>query len=468
MFRTIGLSGEKKTGSSALASTSKSMASGPLMKMGTEELGESWIELSSNTTSQSTIGGLGSVGSVVYSGNSSNAAIPSATATTSTTAAVPSSSSGSQLLVSLTPPELNVRSPERTTPLPFASVEEYIRLLREAQRESKESSRVASLTSSRKNSPRGSPKSPPNSPNTELAATEEDLKNVYINYLNKDGDIVKDTDWVWDWSSRPDQQPPNDDDVDVVRPTDGGKFAEQGVVASALDWRLNKPDEAAATNKTDTWKEGFSRAIIGESEKSNFIDRKSEDMPTTVWPRLVGRRPPQPVDENQPTTPQQQQQDDDHHDINDGGNDNDDDDDDDDDDDEDDGDDENEHLNESHRRNLRIELDGPEIIRSGKSIKVNPACAAGSSGPDPEQIFFCQSGRTSSKIRLPSGYCEWRSLSLYKFVSSELCGSKGCFKMQTALILPEDSRQSVRNNPLRSVPRPHHRKMPHNGVQQIE
>uniref|UniRef100_A0A2M3ZFU6 Putative positive regulation of apoptotic process n=1 Tax=Anopheles braziliensis TaxID=58242 RepID=A0A2M3ZFU6_9DIPT len=206
MFRTIGLSGDKKGGSSALTSSSKSMASSPLMKMGTEELGESWIELSSNTTSQSTIGGLGSVGSAVYSGNSSSSnAIPSASTTNTT---VPSSSG--QLLVSLTPPELNVRSPERTTPLPFVSVEEYIRLLREAQRESKESSRVASLTSSRKNSPRGSPKSPPNSPNTELAATEEDLKNVYINYENKDGDIVKDTDWVWDWSSRPDQQPPKE------------------------------------------------------------------------------------------------------------------------------------------------------------------------------------------------------------------------------------------------------------------
>ena len=81
---------------------------------------------------------------------------------------------------------VGTKSPDRTTPLAFASVEEYIRLLREAQRdESKESSRVASLTSTRKNSPRGSPKSPPNSPNTELAATEEDLRNVYINYVNK-------------------------------------------------------------------------------------------------------------------------------------------------------------------------------------------------------------------------------------------------------------------------------------------
>ncbi|XP_058062305.1 BCL2/adenovirus E1B 19 kDa protein-interacting protein 3 [Anopheles bellator] len=188
MFRTINLSGDKK--GPALAA-SKAMASTPmqLMKMGTEELGESWIELSSST---------------------SQGAGPTAAAAANQSNPLVASTVGGSI-ANRTPPELCAKSPDRTTPpLPFASVEEYIRLLREAQRESKESSRVASLTSSRKNSPRGSPKSPPNSPNNELAATEEDLKNVYINYVNKDGDIVKDTDWVWDWSSRPDQQPPKD------------------------------------------------------------------------------------------------------------------------------------------------------------------------------------------------------------------------------------------------------------------
>ncbi|KAL9694400.1 hypothetical protein quinque_013685 [Culex quinquefasciatus] len=91
------------------------------------------------------------------------------------------------------------KSPDRTTPLPFTSVEEYLRLLREAQRESKESSRVASLTSSRRESTRGSPKSPPNSPNTELATTEEQLKG------EGDATAQKDNDWVWEWSSRPEQ-----------------------------------------------------------------------------------------------------------------------------------------------------------------------------------------------------------------------------------------------------------------------
>ena len=45
-------------------------------------------------------------------------------------------------------------TPERTTPLPFATGEEYLRLLREAQRESNQSSARVSLASSRRDSPR--------------------------------------------------------------------------------------------------------------------------------------------------------------------------------------------------------------------------------------------------------------------------------------------------------------------------
>ncbi|XP_075160619.1 BCL2 interacting protein 3 isoform X1 [Haematobia irritans] len=103
-----------------------------------------------------------------------------------------------------------VKSPDRITPLPFANGEEYLRLLREAQRESNQSSRVVSLASSRRDTPRDSPKSPPNSPNTELCPDEE-LKNVYINYWNKTGESQKDNnDWLDEWNSRPDQQPPKD------------------------------------------------------------------------------------------------------------------------------------------------------------------------------------------------------------------------------------------------------------------
>lgn len=100
-----------------------------------------------------------------------------------------------------------IRSPGRITPLPFSFGDEYLRLLREAQRESNQSSRVVSLTSSRRDTPKESPKSPPNSPNL----TDEELRGVYINYWNKDGGEYvnfQNTDWVWEWSSRPDQLPP--------------------------------------------------------------------------------------------------------------------------------------------------------------------------------------------------------------------------------------------------------------------
>lgn len=104
------------------------------------------------------------------------------------------------------------RERDRVTPLPFSSGEEYLRLLREAQRESNQSSARVSLASSRRDTPRDSPKSPPNSPNTE-PSTDDDLKGVYINYCYKDGDFMtvdRSTDWIWDWSSRPDQMPPKD------------------------------------------------------------------------------------------------------------------------------------------------------------------------------------------------------------------------------------------------------------------
>lgn len=94
-----------------------------------------------------------------------------------------------------------------------AGAEDYLRLLREAQRDgSNQSSALVSLASTRKNSPHGSPKSPPNSPNTEPAGEGDELKGIYINYHGKEDAAVLEntTDWVWDWSSRPDQQPPKE------------------------------------------------------------------------------------------------------------------------------------------------------------------------------------------------------------------------------------------------------------------
>jgi hypothetical protein len=45
-------------------------------------------------------------------------------------------------------------TPDRVTPLPFSSGEEYLRLLREAQRESNQSSARVSVASSRRDTPR--------------------------------------------------------------------------------------------------------------------------------------------------------------------------------------------------------------------------------------------------------------------------------------------------------------------------
>lgn len=101
-------------------------------------------------------------------------------------------------------------TPERTTHLPHGS-EDYLRLLREAQRDSNQSSALVSLASTRKNSPHSSPKSPPNSPNTEPVSDGEELKGFYINYCSKeDASLETNTDWVWDWSSRPEQQAPKE------------------------------------------------------------------------------------------------------------------------------------------------------------------------------------------------------------------------------------------------------------------
>lgn len=105
---------------------------------------------------------------------------------------------------------------DRVTPLPFSNGggEDYLRLLRDAAKESKESSRVVSLAGSRRDSPRSSPKSPPNSPNNELA-TDDDFKDIFINYYNNIKDAMPATGGngqrgkgTWDWNSRPDQFPP--------------------------------------------------------------------------------------------------------------------------------------------------------------------------------------------------------------------------------------------------------------------
>ena len=95
--------------------------------------------------------------------------------------------------------------------VPFGGSSDYMRMLREAQGES--SCRTSCRTSCRV-SPymsHNSPKSPPNSPFNEredvtdnVENHDTDLSEVYINTIS-DGDT---SDFIWDWSSRPNIAPP--------------------------------------------------------------------------------------------------------------------------------------------------------------------------------------------------------------------------------------------------------------------
>merc|ERR1712141_736176 len=107
--------------------------------------------------------------------------------------------------MSETPPRLSATPPllaggfvEVPAPnLPFGGTSDYLRMLREAQGETscRTSCGVSPYMS------HNSPKSPPNSPTLEL--TEDlDLSDVYINRE------VPISDFIWDWSSRPNIEPP--------------------------------------------------------------------------------------------------------------------------------------------------------------------------------------------------------------------------------------------------------------------
>jgi len=105
----------------------------------------------------------------------------------------------------------SVHTSSRTTPVPFGSDQDYMRMLREAQKETscRSSARVSPLTSafvSERSSPCMSPKSPPNSPRTEIADYTAQFRDVFINHL-KETDAGL-TDFMWDWSSTP--CPPKD------------------------------------------------------------------------------------------------------------------------------------------------------------------------------------------------------------------------------------------------------------------
>ena len=103
-------------------------------------------------------------------------------------------------LLSATPPLLVGEFVEVPAPnVPFGGSSDYMRMLREAQGETscRTSCGVSPYLS------HNSPKSPPNSPSLELAEEPDlDLTDIYINRE------VFMSDFIWDWSSRPNIEPP--------------------------------------------------------------------------------------------------------------------------------------------------------------------------------------------------------------------------------------------------------------------
>jgi len=104
-------------------------------------------------------------------------------------------------------------SPPRTTPVPFGSESDYMRMLREAQSETsaRTSARVSPITSAfvSQASTRAppSPKSPPNSPNVELSDCDEITSHIFVNRAPTPvGEEI--SAFLWNWSSRTSPIPP--------------------------------------------------------------------------------------------------------------------------------------------------------------------------------------------------------------------------------------------------------------------
>jgi BCL2/adenovirus E1B protein-interacting protein 3 len=165
------------------------------------------------------------------------------------------------------------QSPNRITPVPFGGEQDYLRMLREAQRESNRSSAkvspitsaLMSLSSTTRNSPTTSPKSPPNSPNPELAAFTEELKGIYINRLNErtsgggggSCQTVSASELIWDWSSRPNVPPKEWKLPGVVR---SRKSSSSSKLSSNSTNKAGHGNNAGGAD--DEKKPGYSNKII--------------------------------------------------------------------------------------------------------------------------------------------------------------------------------------------------------------
>jgi len=110
--------------------------------------------------------------------------------------------------------------PGRSTPVAMTQDQDYIRVLKEAQKEfsARSSARVSpinsammSMSSTCKNTPSASPKSPPNSPNVELSDFKEFKEQLRLQgvFINREPEpCIDDIVSLSDWRSRPNMIPP--------------------------------------------------------------------------------------------------------------------------------------------------------------------------------------------------------------------------------------------------------------------
>lgn len=140
--------------------------------------------------------------------------------------------------------------PGRNTPVALTQDQDYIRVLKEAQKEfsARSSARVSpinsammSVSSTCKNTPSSSPKSPPNSPNVELSDIKEfkeqlRLQGVFINREPEPcmDDIIS----LADWRSRPNMFPPRSWMAAQASKKSSGNSSDAGAKKKELDRKL--------------------------------------------------------------------------------------------------------------------------------------------------------------------------------------------------------------------------------------
>lgn len=140
--------------------------------------------------------------------------------------------------------------PGRNTPVAMAQDQDYIRVLKEAQKEfsARSSARVSpinsammSVSSTCKNTPSASPKSPPNSPNVELSDFKEFKEQLRLQgvFINREPEpCIDDIISLADWRSRPNMFPPRSWIAAQASKKSSGNNSDAGAKKKELDRKL--------------------------------------------------------------------------------------------------------------------------------------------------------------------------------------------------------------------------------------